>query len=358
MLPEKELITRISKIDEFRPLTINEIKPIRDYRSYERYSSPPVTLSVEWDGHRRQFLAECREMSTPKVISSAIERARSLAGGTFLPMVLVPYLSPEALEHLEEEHVSGLDLCGNGIIIVPGEWLIVRTGNKNNFPTSAPIKNVFRGTSSLAARVFLSHPSYKAVTEVQEEVKRKEGRIHISTVSKVLQALEEELVIRRTKEKIELIDAPRLLDLLTENFRPPELARRTHARVQDVEAFVDGLKDSSEEAEMLLVGDTLNPLIHDGERTNRAKRVFVTSIEAFHKKIEPCVTPTSPGVVELLETGDLSIYFDRRWENGFPWTSRLQSYLELAVRGGSAYQNQVKELRSQLLFGLPSGEAK
>ena len=58
-------------------------------------------------------------------------------------------------KRLEREGVSGLDLCGNGVVTVPGEWLVYRTGKPNLYPQSFPIKNVFRGASSLVARVFL-----------------------------------------------------------------------------------------------------------------------------------------------------------------------------------------------------------
>ena len=66
---------------------------------------------------------------------------------------------PDAIGRLEETGVSGLDLCGNGIVIVKGELLVVRSGLPNRFPRSEPIRNVYRGDSSLVGRAFFPSPS-------------------------------------------------------------------------------------------------------------------------------------------------------------------------------------------------------
>ena len=198
------------------------------------------------------FAVEHKTIPTPAMVRSAVQQVRRLSRPPLLwPMVLFPYLSEERLEELEREGVSGLDLCGNGVVIVPGEWLVRRTGKPNLYPQSFPIKNVFRGTSSLVARVFLRRPTYGGVGEIQEEIERLGGTVTLSTVSKVLARLEEELIVGRLSREsrgnwvksgpvaiegegarvhpsgeIRLLQAEKLLQRLVENYRPPEVRRR------------------------------------------------------------------------------------------------------------------------------------
>ena len=112
------------------------------------------------------------------MVQFAAQQARRLSRPPLRwPMVFCPYLSEERLEELEREGVSGLDLCGNGVVVVPGEWLVRRTGKPNLYPQSFSIKNVFRGTSSLVARVFLRRPIYGMVGEIREEIRKRGGGV-------------------------------------------------------------------------------------------------------------------------------------------------------------------------------------
>lgn len=54
--------------------------------------------------------------------------------------------------------------------------------------------------------------------------------------------------------------------------------------------------------------------------------------------------------VELLETEDELVFFDRRRLGGFIWTSPLQTYLELAS-GGKRERETAEQMREDLLSG-------
>ena len=160
-------------------------------------------------------------------MQTASEQIRRLSRPPLLwPMLLAPYLPEDRLEMLGVTGVSGLDLCGNGVVTVPGEWLVRRTGKPNLYPQSFPIKNVFRGTSSLVARVFLLRSTYGAVGEIREEIEHRGGAVALSTVSKALARLEDELIVGRQSGKIRLLQPDKLLQRLVENYRPPEVTRR------------------------------------------------------------------------------------------------------------------------------------
>lgn len=354
MLPEADIINKLLERLDFAPFNITNLTP-RRRSPEERKSQPAVTLDMEWRGRRRKFAAQCKKLSTPKFIEEAAEQARRFARaqGDSLPLVIVPYLSPEALNRLESMEVSGLDLCGNGIVVVPGEWLVLRTGADNQFPTSAPIKNVFRGISSLVSRVFLSRPEYDSVTEVQDEVARRGGQVHISTVSKVLHVLEEELIIARPSETIRLSNPERLLDLLAKNYRAPEIARHIYVRVPEAATFLAKLSTIAKERGIGVAADTLSRYIHgptaDEQKVILPRVVYVSSFEVLDEIIPVPVTGRGENI-ELRETDDPTIFFDPRRESCIPWTSPLQTYLELANTEGA--EELAGEARDEILNAL------
>ncbi|MBL9119021.1 MAG: hypothetical protein JNL80_03800, partial [Phycisphaerae bacterium] len=109
---------------------------------------PDAYVDVQWEARTARFVVELRGQATPKVFRDAVEQVRAYASAAeMLPMVVVPYLSPERLSDLESRGVSGLDLCGNGVVVVPGELFVSRTGNPNQYPAGRRIRNVYQGAS-------------------------------------------------------------------------------------------------------------------------------------------------------------------------------------------------------------------
>ena len=151
-------------------------------------------------------------------------------------------MSEDALKRLFEAEISGIDLSGNGVVVVPDKLFVYRAGAKNKFLSNAPIKNVFRGTSSLIRGVFFAKPEYENVGEVLEEIKKRGGRTTFSTVSKVLKTLEEELIIGKG-EKIRLLDAKKLLAALARKLSPtgcaPPSARKSRRFASRVKTNIE-----------------------------------------------------------------------------------------------------------------------
>ena len=151
---------------------------------------PDALIEVSWKRRHWKFIAEFKASATPQAFDNAVTAIRPAASKARLnPMVVLPYLSPESLARLELIGVSGLDLCGNGIVTVPGEVLVVRAGQPNRFPRSEPIRNVYRAASSIVGRAFLVRPIYRAVGEIVATVREKGGGVSFATVSKVLKTL-------------------------------------------------------------------------------------------------------------------------------------------------------------------------
>ena len=145
------------------------------------------------------FLVEVKSKSTPQVVQSAIQQIKFCTkkknDPEMHPMIVVPYLSEERLKELEEAQVSGLDLCGNGIVTIPRRMLIYRTGHKNRYPESRALSNPYRGRSSMVARAFLMQSEYETLGELYEAIQTSGTNLSLSQVSKAVKALEDELIV-------------------------------------------------------------------------------------------------------------------------------------------------------------------
>lgn len=310
---------------------------------------PPATLSlveegltsddgVEWDavveaawsGRRYRFALEYKSRSTPKVFTETLAklRASSLPPKTY-PMLMAPYLSPDQLAILEESRVSGIDLCGNGVLVAPGEVCIVRTGQPNRFPQSAPIKNVYRGKSSIVPRAFLARPSFPTISGIKDEIGARAGNVALSTVSKVVSALEEDLIVGRKSGEIRLLQPEKLVEKLAANYDPPRITARFEGECDlDLRTLADRLGKATD----LRYGLTGASSCRRYAVMAREDRVvfYCSDLDRALKALGTQVRETSRfASLELVETLDDVVYFDPRMEDNTPWAPPIQVYLEL-----------------------------
>jgi hypothetical protein len=347
MLTESEILSRVSEKPDFPPLrgTIEEFNPTLFINGGQK--SADLVLALEWQNLRRRFVVEFKGQSAPSYLAGAIEqvRAYSAANPNLLPLVIVPYLSPSSLERLIAAGVSGLDLCGNGVINIPGEWFVFRTGEKNRFPSSLPIKNIYRGASSVVARVFLLRPNFQSVNEVRNEILKRKGNVSLSTVSKVLKGLEEDLIIGRNDE-IRLLQPERLLEQLQNSYRRPRTKLRLQGKINDQGEFLRRAGKVAEVNKASIARRSPTPYVVLPS-SNEIDSFYVSSSAPFLKEFEFEETSRFPNV-EFLETDDPTVYFDRRESFSPPIISPLEAYLELS-NGGKREQEAAEPLRANLL---------
>lgn len=349
-------------IDELRrdqiqlpPLSFRFLKGIGNSGRESVYDA---LVEVSWQAEKARFAVECKALSTPKAFQAGLNKLKSVKPPDgLLPMLSLPFLSENQLKQLENEGLSGIDLCGNGVIIAPGKFYVFRSGGKNRFKSWAPIKNIYRKNSSMVGRVFLVRPSYDAVQEIRDEIIRRnplvemgnQKPIGLSTVSKVLKTLEEDLIVSRNGG-IRLLQADKLLEKLADNYAPPEASKRVNLKIQ---------KDPKEIQELLSVlsrGSGL-PVVATG--TSSVTRYAVMQrgnmLSLYCKKMDDVVArlPISSQTdrfpnLELIETEDDTVYFDAREEDGFLWASPVQVYLEL-MSGDKRDQETAGQLKTSIL---------
>lgn len=343
----------IREID-FQPLKITVAK--RQAKAAEFGGGEGALLDVRWKNTSQKFIAEILRQATPKQIETGMLRLEKYARAAttrgneqngkerLYPILVAPYLSERTLKRLLEVEISGIDLSGNGVVVVPEKLFVYRAGAKNKFLSTAPIKNVFRGTSSLVARVFFAKPEYENVGEVLDEITKRGGRTTFSTVSKVLKTMEEELIIGRG-EKIRLLDAKKLLNRLRENYRRPDARRLALGKVTDLQIALTRIAENAEAKSVQYVRD--DPAKYAVMPSGASiVKIYAESVDELLDGVEFTETNRFPDV-ELIETDDPVVYFDRRKDAGFNWISPLQTYLELSDEG-----KREQETASGMVKGL------
>ena len=306
--------------------------------------APDWWLSLEWAGSAHRFAVEYKSQATPKALTAAIAQAEGAAGDD-LPMVMAPYLGPDALDRLLERSVSGIDLSGNGVIIVPGEWLVLRTGSENRYPDNKPIRAVYSGTSSLVGRALLLRREFPQLKGIREEITRRGGEISLGTVSKVIRALEEDLVVVR-EPAIRTVQPDLLLDRLVTGYQPPVVDRVIDLQVPDVPGTLDVLASRADELGLRLVVQSEGRYVVAPTSVDRVV-IYADSLPRLLEDIDVEPDPAFPNLT-LRQTSDQRVYFDRRRTGNIPYAPPLQVYLELAT-GGKRERETASQLRDDLL---------
>lgn len=317
-----------------------ELPPLRFTPTAESIETadmrPDVLIQTNWQGRTYAFVGEVKRYGSDKSVSEAAEQARKYAEELQVnPLVIVPWLSNEQLLSLEQRNISGVDLCGNGIVVVPGEVLVFRTGQPNKFPTSRLIRRVYEGTSSLVARVFLLRPQYNSVSEILDEITARGGSITLPTVSKALKQLEEDVVIEKSPKRIRTLQADKLLDRLKSNYELPKprgfvrckLTTKNNASIGEI--LFEAAKQAGER--IVLSGESSANFYATmaKEPIDTFYCTETTSLQLEELNAEIDVFSRFPNV-ELKKSDAEIVYFDMRNLNGYNVASPIQAYLELA----------------------------
>jgi hypothetical protein len=312
-------------------------------------------------GGRAIFALELKALSTPKALLGAVGALRaSPLPPDWLPMVMVPYLSDDRLRELERLGVSGVDLCGNGAVTVPGKLAIVRSGQANRFASSQPIKNIYRRRSSLVGRVFLCRPAFPSVKEIVAQVASRDlllqaghGQpVTVATVSKVIAGLEQDLVIARERGLIRLLQPDTLLDKLALNHTRPAAESALALKVELAGSSLPDLLGAACQALGLPIVATGLSSVWRYATMPRGEvlSVYCPQASDLVARLTATVTDRFPNL-EIIETQDVTAYFDAPCEQRFRWAAPVQAFLELAS-GDKRDQEAAEQVRAFLLNQL------
>jgi len=326
-LKEKEILQQfISSPELYDPLKIT------------RYEvQPPVTQDVCPDaviefsipaGPSFKAMVKIQPVPTPKQIFLMFSLLRNFVGEmkNAVPMVIAPYIGKRQAKTLAEQGVSWIDLCGNMMVQVSGKIYIERTGNKNKFPDTAPIKKIFQGTSSLISRALLLKPEgFGTQYELVDFINNRNANITAGTVSRVLKSLEEELLVRKTKSLITAMDTEKLLDKLTKGY--VDYTKRQRTKTYKFAADeINKIFYIFFERQVNFVACGFYAAKLKGLATTKQVTIFVRDIEQAKKTVEFQMVEMVPdsefGQLCFIETKDPCVWFNN---------SKAQPFVPAAV---------------------------
>ncbi len=274
-------------------------------------------------------------------------------------MVIMPYLRESQLRELEALGISGVDLCGNGIVVAPGRFTVSRTGEKNQFSTYSPIKNIYRKNSSMVGRVFLATPFFESVQQIRESINARnlllsrwrKTPMGLSTVSKVLKVLEEDLIVERS-QRIRLLQPDKLLESLKDNFVQPSDPPRIRLKLEgDRATLLRLLTEQANAASVPMVATGLSSVSRYAVMQREdILSVYCPRIAALRERLDGKATDRFHNV-ELIETDEQPLYFDTREADGFHWASPVQTFLELTA-GDKRDKETAEQVKAHLLRSL------
>jgi len=358
----RKIPTETEAVDNLRsgavqlpPLSIRVVES-QDQNGRGRYDA---LVEASWSGKEYRFALEYKSRSTPKVFEETVGRIKIGPRPPYTyPMLMTPFLSSGQLSELEQREVSGIDLCGNGVVIVPGELCVLRTGQPNRYPQSGPIKNIYRGRSSLVPRVFLARPEYGEVNEVKREIEARNGKIAISTISKALATLTEDLFIKRKNGFVSLLQGDALLDKLAVNYVKPRTKKRFIGRWEgESDDFLPTLFAEAGRSGIRAVVSGVSSVGRYAVMAREKKvQVYCSSIEAMIRTVGPVIQEAQrfPNL-ELIETDEDFVYFDARSETGVRYSCPVQTFLELMV-GDKRDRETAEQIKGGILIELSAPE--
>lgn len=323
---------------------------VKSRKSLDAKDRADARVELAWanDLESFTFVVEVKTQSTPLMVKNASMQAKAMVTGKERPLILVPYLSPERLIELEKENVSGVDLCGNGIVFVPGRLAVLRTGNPNLYPESRSLNNPYRGRSAMVARILLTRQSWPSLKELQAAIQQAGTDLSLSQASKAVQAMEDDLVVNKNGGIITLREPMILLDKLGCEWRNPLIRGRESVRVPSGKDFAS-IFSSNPRLKWAVTGES-SVKRYAMFSQGGPLRIAVSNLPLASTLLNglPESVPNFADV-ELIESGETGFYFGNVVdEKGVRWASRLQAWLELQT-GDARQQDAARDLKTQIL---------
>lgn len=305
------------------PIEIVEVSQGKRFGNWEA----DMELKIRYAEKSVSFLVEVKSRSVPQMVEKGIGQIKklvSIAGNNYYPALLVPYLSGSVVTQLKENNVSGIDLNGN-YFIVTDEIVGIRLDRKNEYRESTPIKNVYAGNSSIVGRFLLKEKRiFNSVSEIYESIRGSGGEITLSTVSKVLSRLSEDLILQKTSKGIFLMQPQKLLENLKNNYKPPRPVKILRLK----------LPGSREESKTVLNRYLNNRWMWSGESsadcyapTTLPGELTVFTTASYKEEISDLVDVRFYNCTLMILPQDQNFLFFDSEDN---YASKVQTYLELA----------------------------
>jgi hypothetical protein len=304
-----------------------------------------------------RVLGEVQRTVTPMLleqISPWIQRLKSLRPDIAVALI-TPLLSPRSQAFCIRNKLNFIDLAGNIYIDAPGKLTLQRTGRRRKGIPAADSEgarsiNVFSGRTSRVLRVLLENPKSWTLSDIAREFSseservnqifggdRFQFRISLSSISKAMASLEEQLWIRRRGTAVLIPEPRRLLEQWAEKYRE-RYRWRLRSSFQTNNPFGRSLSEIDQGIQSI-VG---TPYIFSGAiAASEAPFVDIDQVEVFLTRgkgdenvLELERKPKVGPPLRFTTPYDEGVFLYCRKFATAPVVSPIQAYLDLYARGG------------------------
>ncbi len=337
-LKEQEMLTMFRRdAGNYKPLMVVRVE--EQVRPFDGFTPDAVIEFAVEGGPSLTGVTEIKPVATPKAIEAAAAQLAAAAEKTaitnIVPLVLVPYMGTKQSRLLADKGISWIDLCGNMVIRFSNRVYIERTGKRNRFPNTAPIKKIFQGVSSLVSRaLLLKAGGFGSVYQIVDFINKRNASITMPTVSKVLKALEEELLVKKDTNGICVTNAKGLLDGLAQGYA-------TYTKGKQLKKYKFAIDNMGRlgfalyESQVDYAACGFYAAKLKGLATTEEMTIFIRNIDAFQKALlrEYGQIPSDFefGNLTAIETNDPCVWFNIVLEPRRAIVDDIELYLEMTV---------------------------
>ena len=211
----------------------------------------------------------------------------------------------------------------------------------------------------MVGRAFLLRSGYDTVKDVCAEINQRnllvkrwdKKAMSLSTVSKALKTLQEDLIIAR-EDTIRLLQPDKLLQKLSENYAPPNIKERIRLKIPEgIGTIEELLRKESQALGLPLAAAGMSSVgryavMQRGDLLS----VYCPRLAMLIERLSGSQSDRFPNL-ELIETEDETVYFDGWEEKNFWWASPVQVYLEL-MAGDKRDQETAEQEQSYIMNNL------
>lgn len=337
------------------PLFDHEIDPDSDQARFEFSGKNPSA-----PGTTRNFtIVEAERLTTKKFLQVLEElRQKNCLSSDSLeavfssppPLLITPYLSTQNLETLEQHNLSGVDFCGNGILLWKG-FFMMRSGFKNQFK-SLPVamKNPYMGVAVQVAETLLNCNFFPTQKHICNSILKKSGQISLSQVNKALKTMEDDSIICRRGRIICLRDADSLLASLKKNHKRRKVTKRLYvmkSRDINIQQIIDFLNSS----DIRWCHSPLSSLHYTQDFKEYGPLGFRVNNSGLLMSSFPFEETKLPGQADYVfeeVTEPLAYYNTTILQNGRRLSNDLECYLEVNP-DNEQKEKAIKSLRARII---------
>lgn len=316
---------------------------------------PDVTLRIDFGGNLVKVYGEIKTVITPRILKEIGPWfGRIKTGKTTETWALIcPYLSSESQLYCQSNNINFIDLSGNVLIRITGKILIQRFNRPNLFKMRQILRNPFGGASSRVLRVLLQQPNRVfSITDIWEELIKEDGRaeaerptkkyafpISISTISKTIKSLEEELLVNRKGLKVIVSEPGQLLFRWAEKYRERYSWYRKRALIYknpfgfDIYLATNGLMSRFKDLEIVVSGSAAANLIAPFVNVDQIDIYILNKPAEGELKDLNAEKGAGPDFL-IMYPYDPGVALFSRKINGILTASDIQIYLDCYARGG------------------------